>query len=268
MKILFSSDLHGEIDAYKKFSKLLKSYDCGVLAGDLMDEMISLRDAESYGLINPEEPEELLGAEENDLDVFTKRYHDSLHDVNSVNRKGLEIKKNIIIDILNHSKKPIFYITGNHDIANWIDQGNLLNIELKKVIFMNTSFVGYSPTNLRSPESEQRSFLANLIPLVDKNTILVSHSPPYGILDTNMSNENIGSRALRDFIKQTNPMINLFGHVHERFGRTGNFINGSWFLSKKFVSINTTTSRIRYINANNIFFNNNITNKNATKKRS
>jgi predicted phosphodiesterase len=47
MKILFSSDIHGLIPAYKQFSELLKNsdFDLGILSGDLMTHF-SLEESE------------------------------------------------------------------------------------------------------------------------------------------------------------------------------------------------------------------------------
>lgn len=252
MKILFSSDLHGDKEAYIKFAQELTSYDCGVLAGDLMDEFITKKEAEDMGLIDIDEPEELLGADEDEFDKFDNAYNSALHDPTSTNRKGLEKKKIEIVDVLNSANKPIFYITGNHDIADWQDHKNLYNIENKKVSFGGVSFVGFSPTNLRFSEIQQNDMLSKLTPLVDGNTILVSHSPPYGILDKNTKNENIGSRALYNFINKTNPVFCLFGHVHENFGIYKNFINGSWQLNNRFIAVDTKSKNIKIINPDNI----------------
>jgi len=253
MKILFSSDLHGDKEAYIKFAQYLKNYDCGVLAGDLLDEFITKTEAEKYGLIDPDEPEELLGAEEDEFEKLNKKYHAALHDPSSINRRGLENKKIEIVDILNSVNKPIFYITGNHDIADWQDHKNLFNVENKKTKFKDLSFIGFSPTNSKFSETQQDDMLSKLIPLVDKNTILISHSPPLGILDKTVRDENIGSKALYKFINKTNPMFCLFGHVHESFGIHKNFINGSWFLNNKFIVIDTKSKNIKLLNPINNF---------------
>ena len=47
-------------------------------------------------------------------------------------------------------------------------------------------------------------------------TICVFHCPPYNTgLDTLHNNKPIGSRAIRDFIERTQPMMSLHGHIHE-----------------------------------------------------
>ena len=55
---------------------------------------------------------------------------------------------------------------------------------------------------------------------IPKDTdILLSHSPPYGILDiTTLSNENIGSHSLLKKIKEIKPKLVVFGHNHSGYG--------------------------------------------------
>ncbi|MBC7531843.1 MAG: metallophosphoesterase [Oligoflexus sp.] len=48
--------------------------------------------------------------------------------------------------------------------------------------------------------------------------VLLTHSPPYGILDANEDGEPCGSKALRDIIFSLKPKLHLFGHIHEARG--------------------------------------------------
>lgn len=61
--------------------------------------------------------------------------------------------------------------------------------------------------------------------------ILVSHCPPFGILDKATFGERLGNEDLRRRVAAVNPRYHLFGHVHEACGihetfRT-TFVNGS-----------------------------------------
>ena len=247
MKILFTSDPHGDIEAIKKFSKLLKHYDCGIIAGDILDEFIPISDAISFGLRSEDYIEELFDAEDDEVMKLPDSIDDALHNPQSVNRIGLEMKKDLIMSILNEAKKPIFYITGNHDIAEWGNRGFMINVENTKVCFKNYSFVGFSSTNFDTSKEEEQKQLKAIEPLIDKRTIFITHSPPYGILDLTERNDKIGSTLLLDVIKKRKPFMNLFGHVHESFGRQGIFFNSSWFGNNKFMSINTTFKTMKLI---------------------
>lgn len=56
----------------------------------------------------------------------------------------------------------------------------------------------------------------DLIP--DGLDILVTHSPPYGILD-NCPNGRVGSKELHKAIFRVRPRLCLFGHIHEQGGK-------------------------------------------------
>lgn len=51
---------------------------------------------------------------------------------------------------------------------------------------------------------------------------LVTHGPPYGILDRNQRGTNCGCEALRDAIGRVKPKFHVFGHIHEAYGENFN----------------------------------------------
>ena len=51
-----------------------------------------------------------------------------------------------------------------------------------------------------------------------KVDILVTHWPPFGILDQVRKKENGGSKGLLEFVKAIRPNIHIFGHIHEKRG--------------------------------------------------
>jgi Icc-related predicted phosphoesterase len=56
--------------------------------------------------------------------------------------------------------------------------------------------------------------------------VLISHSPPKGILDIASDGRRLGSTALRDTVMTKNPLLVICGHIHasagqiDRFGET------------------------------------------------
>ncbi len=58
-----------------------------------------------------------------------------------------------------------------------------------------------------------------VIPDVD---ILVTHGPPFGVLD-----DNKGSRALSDMLKDKHLKLHVFGHIHETHGVNGISVNAA-----------------------------------------
>lgn len=78
--------------------------------------------------------------------------------------------------------------------------------------------------------------------LIPKDTdILISHTPPSGILDLVTRGYNVGCEALKNRILEINPKINCFGHIHEAYGHE--FINGTHY-----INASSLDQRYRYSN--------------------
>jgi Icc-related predicted phosphoesterase len=68
--------------------------------------------------------------------------------------------------------------------------------------------------------------------------ILITHGPPFGVLDTVIrGNENVGCEFLMNRIKEINPKIHAFGHIHEA--------DGIWETPKT-LFINASSLSVRY----------------------
>jgi predicted phosphohydrolase len=59
--------------------------------------------------------------------------------------------------------------------------------------------------------------------------ILVTHSPPYCILDTSKDNRSVGCEFLLDRVQQIRPKLHIFGHIHESSGFV--HLNGTTFIN-------------------------------------
>lgn len=70
----------------------------------------------------------------------------------------------------------------------------------------------------------------NYAKIPDDVDVLVTHTPPYGILDFD-DNINYGSEELLQRVSEINPRLHLFGHIHRQRGMTDNgitrFSNGA-----------------------------------------
>jgi Icc-related predicted phosphoesterase len=236
MRILFSSDLHGHPEAYRKFAEHLResAFYAGVLAGDLMTH-VSPAEMDDY--------REVWGLS---LDL-------SLHSGSRVERREffkliLAHKSDELQSILSNAEKPVFFIMGNDDGIlegglEWPSSRHLFNIHGNRIEAEKFNFVGYQFTPpfvgglYEKTEEEQAADLLNLGGLVDEHTVLVTHGPPRGILD----DDAYGSTSLRDFVDRHPPRLHLFGHIHQAFGRRGRFINGAFPTSRRFVGIDLDT---------------------------
>ena len=154
--------------------------------------------------------------------------------------------KNHIEDFLEWIKDLDFehkiLIRGNHDI-DLKTKTSLLDLEMPKgVIQLDHSGVEINdipiwgipfPLNWRS-----RTW--NTIP--NNTQILMTHQPPYSILDNPPYSPSIGNKKLLEKVKTIQPKVHLFGHIHASYGKkeTENtlFLNASAYKASKNKIIN------------------------------
>lgn len=53
--------------------------------------------------------------------------------------------------------------------------------------------------------------------------VIISHGPPRGILDITEEGERTGSIIHRHMVRSIRPKLNVFGHIHECYGRERHF---------------------------------------------
>jgi len=61
--------------------------------------------------------------------------------------------------------------------------------------------------------------------------ILLTHGPPFGMLDQTTEGKTVGCKDLMEVIERVQPRLHIFGHIHESHGRVENaattFVNAS-----------------------------------------
>ncbi len=147
------------------------------------------------------------------------------------------------IRIVNFPKIGLLYVEGNDDPP--MDLGIFGAIRLSKRAFRcrNFTFIGIPGSSgfiagiNKIDEKEIEGLLEKYIPQ-NGNIILVSHMPPYGILDRIPRGINIGSEVLREYVEKYSENIRLVisGHCHN-FG-------GSYKVLGKTLIINCAMSVI------------------------
>ncbi|CAF0825256.1 unnamed protein product [Adineta steineri] len=70
--------------------------------------------------------------------------------------------------------------------------------------------------NIKRDSEEIRS-VWNKIPL--DTDILITHGPPYSILDSTKGKEHAGCKALFERVQIIKPKLHVFGHIHEGYGK-------------------------------------------------
>lgn len=108
-------------------------------------------------------------------------------------------------------------ITGNIDtidVGKGIDDSKATKIEMKRVVKKGIPFVGFNglDTNQFKVAEEKK--------LLDENSVLVSHVPPYGTHDKAFIGIHGGSKELRELVDKFKPKLVLCGHIHEDPGIT------------------------------------------------
>lgn len=131
--------------------------------------------------------------------------------------------------------KPFIFSSGNHDYTDpcseLIDIGiNAINIDNKIIEFNGYKFTGFPYLgyiglwNWELKEQDMKIKVDMLVNTINKNNIdiLVSHCPPFGLLDENDVGEYIGNVPLRNAIDREIkklPKLLCVGHNHNDGGK-------------------------------------------------
>jgi len=183
----------------------------------------------------------------------THGFHNQLKDLEGdiiihagdISKRGTQKE---IIDFINWFKILPFehkvFIGGNHDF--FLEEA--LDFEIQElipesIIYLNDSGAQIHGINIwgspiqpwfhnwafnrgRGPEIKKHW---DLIP--NSTDILITHGPPYNILDLTNQNLNVGCEDLLNKVLTVKPKIHAFGHIHEDYGQVDlhgiKFINAS-----------------------------------------
>jgi len=189
MRILASADIHGVMSVFEWLAEQTarQNADLLVLAGDLLD-------------------------------------------VDSEDEQRKQARN--IIAVLKTLRVPVFYIMGNDDFIplNYEDQ-RIRPLDGRRLQYGEYNFVGYQYSLpfiggiYTKTEDQIAGDIQSLEPLVDGNSVLVTHSPVFGVLDRTASGTHAGSHSLRELITRKPPLLHIHGHIHNCFGREGNHLN-------------------------------------------
>ena len=137
------------------------------------------------------------------------------------------------LDVLPHRR--VVLIAGNHDFVFQHEARAARKIlsSHPKIVYLKDSgaevcglkFYGSPHTpffcdwsfNLPRDGDELRKAWAKIPSGLD---VLVTHGPPFGILDRTPSGEQVGCALLLERIETVRPRYSVFGHIHDSYGRT------------------------------------------------
>ena len=129
------------------------------------------------------------------------------------------------IDVLANIRIPTILVPGNHEsqdelleACRGLDNFHVLHggeVELEGITFFGIGCgipeTPFGPWTVDLSEEDATRLLSE-----PRNPfVLISHSPPFGCLDSLANQQHVGSRAVRSFVEQSRPSFVVCGHIHE-----------------------------------------------------
>lgn len=159
---------------------------------------------------------------------------DVLIHAGDVCNRGTEIEMlNFINWFSNQNYTYKIFIAGNHDFYFEYEQNTTIKSLLpENVFYLNDSGITIEGISFWgspiTPEFHNMAFnrkrgvdIENHWDLIPLDTdVLITHGPPFGILDKTFQNLNVGCTYLLTKIEEIKPYYHIFGHIHEDFGLT------------------------------------------------
>ncbi|UCC91346.1 MAG: metallophosphoesterase [Candidatus Aenigmatarchaeota archaeon] len=187
LKILVIADIHGE---FEKFSEVMDSL------------------------------------KENDFDlVICPGDFTDMHNIPE-GYSQVDISELVLQKILSLGK-PVLCIPGNHEPYDILDVFDEYDVNLHGRVrkFKGIEFIGFGGaatpfnTKFEPTEEEIKEALEKKVKNVKGKFILVTHNPPFGTnLDKTETGEHVGSKVIREFIKNNKPLLAISAHIHEAGG--------------------------------------------------
>jgi Icc-related predicted phosphoesterase len=191
------------------------------------------------------------------------KYHDAdmlliAGDISSMGKEYQVVNFIKYIEKLNYKHKVM--IAGNHDFVfeNNDINGLLKFIEESGIIYLNDNSTTIENIKIYgspiSPWFHNWAFnrqrgdeIQKYWDMIPNNTdILLTHTPPYGILDINKQYENCGCKNLLQTVYEIKPKYHIFGHIHESYGQV-------CYDNIKFINASVLNEKYQYVNQPIVF---------------
>ncbi|MFX0212150.1 MAG: metallophosphoesterase [Candidatus Hodarchaeota archaeon] len=178
-------------------------------------------------------------------------------ETNQINQIKKQLKDDPVFNALNNGSIPVYFIWGNTDVMD-LEKGktyhetpvtdelrewfcdtfhNLQDCHNKVQYLKGIPILGYGDANKTTDDHSGKCWdetaifrdfqyiIQDLDPEEKQQIILLTHTPPRGILDfSSLGGRHIGSYYLRELIEEFQPLLSVFGHVHY-CGGYSEFIN-------------------------------------------
>ena len=126
--------------------------------------------------------------------------------------------------------KHKIFVAGNHDLLFETQPERAQGLLSRNIIYLQDSSVSIEGINIYGSPWQPRFFdwafnlnrgaeMAKKWKLIPAEVdILITHGPPFGILDQTPFGDNAGCEELLKKVTQVRPKAHIFGHIHNGYG--------------------------------------------------
>jgi Icc-related predicted phosphoesterase len=146
--------------------------------------------------------------------------------------RAQEADARAIVGLLAPAGVAVYFVMGNHDrIMISSNSRTFVSLHERRIELGCYNLVGYAYSVRHSGglfekgEAEIAEDVGRLELWLDSNSVLVAHSPAWGILDLGKNGARIGSLSLAALLERRAVRAHVHGHSHEDFGRSDNRFN-------------------------------------------
>lgn len=243
MKICAIGDPHGNLEEIKKIP--LENIDLILLTGDLGSANLMRKMAFENIERKKQGLEEIVYTKKQKKDAFMEAYNSTIKIINYLRKFApvYTIFGNVESsnkDTKKQSKKigtelPYLYDKLNSFNNVKVINNKIINFQGIRIggleYFVDTNWVKeFKPTNYKkrmNSSKKQTNKAKKILKWFNKIDILISHQPPYKILDKvtakfapkDWQGKHAGSKTILDYIKSKSPRYVFCGHIHEGEGK-------------------------------------------------
>lgn len=246
MRVLFCSDLHGEIDLYHELLELSRSTgaDWTLLGGDLLPSSIFHGSYEGLFQRQKEFADEFLlplfremvqdkrrmiGLIPGNWDLgYSYLFRRAIEHVVDLNQRRYRSDEGY--EILGYGFvpptpfRPKEFEKMDDPESPWPPQKNPCYAKGQGEVEELIPVDPFVFLRKRSTIAEDLAGLSSSYP--PEKTIYLLHAPPFGTdLDVIAGGQHVGSRSIASFIEKTQPLVSLHGHIHEAPELSGRYLD-------------------------------------------
>lgn len=248
MRIIYLTDIH---DAFSNVEKVLQQTqaDLYLIAGDLAYNLFPTY-ASAWSFIELQEyfgkikktsspalnlykiAQDIIRKDKETSDENRQKAVDYIMMSDDVKRRLRNKYEKLAAIFRKFSGKRIAVIPGNYDLDLDLTALAEWNLHLDSIVCDGLKIAGYGGANVETPGvpdhlsvpfreffqegrlvSEPYDFFC-----LEKPDILLTHQPPFGLMDILSRHGNVGSVGIRNYIDESAPKAVLCGHLHEAWG--------------------------------------------------